>query len=293
ARDVGRRGRLLFERVGGVDLLSPRVREAFLEALRVEYEAAVQDGDTQGMLGAAEARVALSRGFSDELHLSASLALGDTLMVVERLKEAGERIRHVWEEANRLVMPKLAVDAGYWLAEWLGTVGRLREAQEVVVESVELASRVGDVPRARNRLSKLFWNLMLERGDWLDCVQALEREAAEEPNEHLRIAFQQEAAFWLARAGGDVWTGAVLANLEGARASAEAAECPRCWAELHVMSADALLRIGRVDEAKRALDEQAEASLPEHPWRQFVRRRVRALIEVRAGDLHAGVEELE
>src|SRR5439155_9006095 len=97
ARDVGRRARLLFERVGGVDLLSPRVREAFLEALRVEYEAAVQDGDTQGMLGAAEARVALSRGFSDELHLSASLALGDTLMVVERLKEGGERIRHVWE----------------------------------------------------------------------------------------------------------------------------------------------------------------------------------------------------
>jgi DNA-binding CsgD family transcriptional regulator len=292
ARDVGRRARLLADRAGGAEDLSPRFREAFFDALRVEYEAAVQDGDTEAMLGAAEDRAAIARGLSDESYLTASLALGDILMIVERLEESGERIRHVWDEANRLVMPKLAVDAGYWLAEWLWTVGRLTDAQEVVVETAELASRVGDVPRGRNRLSRLFWNLMLQRGDWLDGVRALQREAAEEPNEHHRIAFHQDAAFWLARAGGEVWTEEVLANLEAARSSAEAAGCPRCWAELHVVSAEALLRIGRVEDAKRALEEWTEAS-QEHPWRQFVGRRARALLRVRTGDVARGVAELE
>jgi DNA-binding CsgD family transcriptional regulator len=134
---------------------------------------------------------------------------------------------------------------------------------------------------------------MLERGEWLDCVRALEREAAEEPNEHHRIAFHQDAAFWLARAGGEVWTESVLANLEAARSSAEAAGCPRCWAELHVMSAEALLRIGRVDEAIRALEEWSQSNSPDHPWRRFMRRRAWALVELRRGEVTLGVAELE
>ena len=55
ARDVGRRARLLFERVGSVDLLSPRVREAFLEALGAEITRPGAsefelDGDTRGVV---------------------------------------------------------------------------------------------------------------------------------------------------------------------------------------------------------------------------------------------------
>ena len=293
ARDVAGRARLMADRAGGAETLSPRSRNAYLDALRVEYEAALQDGDTEAMLRAAEDSAVAARATTDESSLTASLAIGVSLMLAGRVHEGGERFRHVWEEARRLVIPKVTVDAGFWFGRWLESVGRLLEAHAVVAEATELAARVGDVSRGRNRLSRVRWNISVQRGDWLDSVRALERDAAQETNEHHRIAFYQDAAYWLARAGGEAWADAVLANLGAARSSADAAGCPRCAAELTVVSADALVRIGRYEEAKRALEDWDASHGSTDPRQQFVRRRAGALLEFRTGRAAAGIAELD
>jgi DNA-binding CsgD family transcriptional regulator len=293
ARDVAGRARLMAERAGGAEALSPRSRNAYLDALRVEYESALQDGDTEAMLRAAEDRAVAARATTDESFLTASLAIGVSLMLAGRVAEGGERFQQIWTEARRLVMPKLTVDVGFWFGRWLESVGRLLEADDVIAEATELAARVGDVSRGRNRLSRVRWNISVQRGDWLDSVHALEREAAEEANEHHRIAFYQDAAYWLARAGGEAWADAVLANLGAAQSSAEGAGCPRCAAELSVVSADALVRIGRYVEAKRALEDWDAGHGSTDPRQQFLRRRAGALLEFRAGHLVAGIAELD
>jgi DNA-binding CsgD family transcriptional regulator len=293
AHDVGGRARSMADRAGGTDALDPAHRNVYLEALRVDYEAAVQWGDTEAMLRAAEDSAAAARTASEESHLMASLAIGVSLMLAGRVAEGGERFRQVWTEARRLVMPKLTVDAGFWFGRWLESVGRLLEAEAVVAEATELAARVGDVSRGRNRLSRVRWNITVQRGDWLDSVHALERDAAEEANEHHRIAFHQDAAYWLARAGGEAWAEAVLANLEAARSSAEAAGCPRCAAELTAVSADALVRIGMYEEAKRALEAWDAGHGSTDPRQQFLRRRAGALLELRTGRAAAGIAELD
>jgi hypothetical protein len=48
----------LASRLGGVDALDARTRRAYIDALRLDYEAAVMEGDTEAMLRAAEAREA-------------------------------------------------------------------------------------------------------------------------------------------------------------------------------------------------------------------------------------------
>src|SRR5439155_22089279 len=67
ARDAARRARRLFE-------ANDRARGPYLEALRVEYEAAYQEDDLETMVRAAEERADLARGFDEEAHLPALLA---------------------------------------------------------------------------------------------------------------------------------------------------------------------------------------------------------------------------
>ena len=66
--------------------------------------------------------------------------------------EAIARARRVWAEAQRRILPRLAVDAGFWLSRSLALQGELIEAEQVVREAVEVAARAGDVPRARHRI---------------------------------------------------------------------------------------------------------------------------------------------
>jgi DNA-binding XRE family transcriptional regulator len=120
-----------------------RARRAYLEALRVEYEAAFQEDDLEAMARAADERAAVARGFDEQAHLTGLIASGRASQRAGRLDEAVECVRYVWEEAGRRVLPRLTLDAGYWLATYLLQRGRLAEAEEIVAETLELASRVG------------------------------------------------------------------------------------------------------------------------------------------------------
>jgi DNA-binding CsgD family transcriptional regulator len=241
----------LATRSGGVAALDARMRRAYLEALRLDYEAAVMEGDRKAVLRAAEAREAAARGLDLESFLTASLALGVALRQNGRVREAIARVRRVWAEAQRRVLPRLVVDAGYWLARSLLLAGDLAEAEQVVRKAEEVAARAGDVPRARNRIQRAACAVALERGRPRDALRRLE--TTDEPNEHQRITLHGDRALWHARLDGPPAAGRVLGQVAAGQACADAVGCKRCAAELLLFAAEALARIDKREEARRAL----------------------------------------
>jgi DNA-binding CsgD family transcriptional regulator len=239
----------LAEHAGGVTELDARERRAYLNALQLEYEAAVQEADPETMLRSAEAREEAARGFDLELYLEASLGRCTALRWAGRAREAAERARTVWAEAHRHVFPRLAVAAGEVMAGSLQIAGELTEAERVVRETVELAARAGDVPRARHRVARVACNLALERGEPWAALEQLERETAQEPNDHQRIAFHGDVALWNARLKGPAAADTVHKHAVAGRRDADEVVCPRCDAELLLLSAEAFALIGDRDRA--------------------------------------------
>jgi len=113
----------LATRAGGVDTLDARTRRAYVDALRLDYEAAVMEGDPDALLRAAELREAAARGLDLESYPTASLALGLALRQNGRVREAIARHRRVWLEAQTRVLPRLVVDSGCLLARSLELTG--------------------------------------------------------------------------------------------------------------------------------------------------------------------------
>ena len=255
------------------------VRAAYLEALRVEYEAAYQEDDVEAMVRAAEERAAAASSFDQEVHLSSTLALARALRRAGRVEEAIARSERAWEEAQRRVLPRLMLDAGYWLGTFLLVRGSVLQAVDIVEDATELAGRVGDEARGRHRLERLTSEIEYHARDWRRGVDRLLEYAAAGAGEHGRVELHQLAALWLAQAGGEEVAGEVLQNVERAFVCAEAAGCPRCTTELRLAAADALAHVGKHDEARDSLA-QWEAMQPRpQPRDEVVRTRVAALIE--------------
>jgi DNA-binding CsgD family transcriptional regulator len=198
-------------------------------------------------------RAAAARGFDLESYLAASLAACVALRWAGRAREAAARSRSVWTEAHRHIFPRLAVDAGEALAGSLHVVGELAEAERIARETSELATRAGDVPRARHRVARVVCNVALERGQPWAALDRLERETAEETNEHQRIAFHGDVALWSGRLNGVAAAAAVREQVAAGREDAGKVGCPRCEAELLLLSAEALARVGDRKQARRLL----------------------------------------
>jgi DNA-binding CsgD family transcriptional regulator len=254
-----------------------RARGPYLEALRVEYEAAYQEDDLETMVHTAENRAAVALGFDEEAYLTALLASSRALRRMGRLDEALERTRRVWDEARNHVLPRLELDAGYWLGTFLLQSGRLTDADDVVAGARELASRVGDEARGRHRLERLASEVDFHGGDWRGGVQRLHA-YARGVSEHARVELHQLAALWLAHAGGEEVSQDVLAEVASARASADAAGCPRCATELRLAGADALAHVGHGAEAAQLLAEWTRLQPRPLPRDRYVQRRVEALL---------------
>jgi DNA-binding CsgD family transcriptional regulator/tetratricopeptide (TPR) repeat protein len=293
ANDVGQRARSLATRAGGVDGLDRRARRAYVDALRVEHEWAMMDHEPQAMLRTAEDWAAATRAFDEESHLTACVRSGVSLAFMMRIREAEERVRRVWTESRRRVLPRVMLDAGYWLGRFLLEQGQLSEAEEVAREVDDLARRVGDVPRGRNRVLRLTRNVDMHRGEIVEALRRFERAATEEPNSHHQIGLYQDLALWLARMGGEEKRREVVARLDAARRNADAVGCKHCSAELLLMSAEALTRVGSTAEARAALTEWDALELRPRPQERFLRRRIQALLEVQGGDIDSGVADLE
>jgi DNA-binding CsgD family transcriptional regulator/tetratricopeptide (TPR) repeat protein len=259
-----------------------QARRAYLEALRVEYEAAFQEDDLDAMVRAADERSSVARGFDEHAHLTGLVAGARALQRAGRLDEALERIRYVWEEARRRVLPRLTLDAGYWLGAFLLQRGRLAEAEEVVAETLDLASRVGDEARGRHMIERVASEVDFHGSDWRVGVERM-LAYARGASEHARIELHQLAALWLALAGGEELAQEVVAQVDSARACAEVASCPRCATELQLVAADALARVGRHAEAARSLGEWERLKSHPSPREKLTHRRVRAILAPLAG----------
>jgi DNA-binding CsgD family transcriptional regulator len=238
-------------RSGDPNALDARARQAFADALRLEYEGAVIDGDREGVLRAAEARETATSGLDRESHLRASLALCLGLRQNGRVSESIGRARRVWLEAERQALPRLIVDGGFELARSLAYTGDLPAAEAVVTQAAEVAARAGDVPRARHRLARVVAAIALERGRPHDALRRLE--STEEPNEHQRIVLHGDIAVWNARLNGIDAAEAAREHIAAGERCVSTVECKRCGAELLLLTAEALARIDGRGEARRAL----------------------------------------
>jgi DNA-binding CsgD family transcriptional regulator len=287
ARDAGQRARRLFQ-------ADEHVRALHLEALRVEYEAALQQDDLAMMVHAAEDRAATARGFDEESYLTASLAGASALRRIGRLDDARLRARRVLDEAQRRVLPGLALESGYWLGTFLIESGRIADAEDVVFGARELASRIGDEARDRHSIEHLASELDFYSGDWRAGIERL-LAYAEGASQHAQVELHRLPALWLALAGGEELAGDVLAQLETARAAADRVGCARCATALRLSAADALAHVRRRAEAAESLAEWRRMQPHPQPHDSYVERRVEALLRepVAADLLQAAAREAE
>jgi DNA-binding NarL/FixJ family response regulator len=255
-----------------------RARRVYIEALRVEYEAAYQEDDLQLMVLTAEQRAAVARNFDEQEHLTASLASARALRRMGRVAEALERSERVYREARQRVFPRLTLDGGYWHATYLLQRGRVADADDAVAATVELASRIGDEARGRHTVGRLACELDFYRRDWRGGVDRL-LAYARGASEHARIELHQLAALWTSFVRGPDLADEVLAQLTAAHACAEAAGCPRCAIELRLAAADALAHIGYRTEAAESLADWVSMQSQPQPRDRYLQRRVVALLQ--------------
>ena len=277
AHGVAARARRLIGGPNGMAAATPAARRAYLEALRVEYEAAFQEDDVTALVALCDERAVAARGFDDEAYLIASLAGARAARRAGSLHEAEERARAVWLEARRRVLPRLMLDAGYWLGRFLLDRGFVAEAVEVAAEARELEARVSDEARGRHGLFRLAYEVDFQSGDWRSALDAFVAEAAKE-SEHAQVELQQEAALWLSRADRGEHEQEVIGRLELARTYADVVGCPRCSTELRLAEAEALARVGKHDAAARSLAEWREMQRAPQPRDRYLERRVEALL---------------
>jgi DNA-binding CsgD family transcriptional regulator len=269
-----------------------RAREPLLEALQAEYEAAYQEDDAERMLHAADERAAVASGFDEEAQLTALLASTRALRRMGRLDEALERAQRVHREATHRVLPRLALDGGYWLSAFLLQSGRVTEADEVVSVAAELASRIGDEGRGRHSIERLVSEVEYYRGDWRSGIDRLLAYAGGR-GEHAGVELHELAALWIAFVGGPAAADEVVAQLSAADACANAAGCPRCATELRLAAADAFAHVGRRSDAAESLSEWERMQPQPQPRDHFVRRRIETLLGDRVEVLEDVVREAE
>ncbi len=278
---------------GGVELLEARERQAYIEAIRAAWLAALQGDRVADMRELSDELFAASRGFDETAQIEALTLSGVTSRAELRFRVAAASLRRGWTLARERVLPAIAIDAGHWLALTLHDLGELPEATTVAAEVAELVARVGDYSRVRSRSRTAAHAISMTSGAWRDGVNGLIATATGEPDPHARLSLHQEVAVLLARVGGESHRDEVLSQVAQARDFAERAGCPRCRLELELMSAEALLRIGYLDEAQTILaawEVERRAPIPNDA---FNRRWIDALVVGASDGPAAGVAALQ
>jgi DNA-binding CsgD family transcriptional regulator len=286
AHDAAGRARALAAAQGGVAALDRRALRAYASAMRAAASAAWNERDHEGREAAVVDWLAAARALDEEAYLTASLRIA--------LKDDSiERIRSVRDDANRQAIPSVALDAGVFLVHELLTYGRLLEAETAAAESTDLAARIPDTARGRQTLSYFKHIIALYRGDWRDGLRAILQEAATEPRPRLRHSLLLEHAHWLARIGGRAHADEVFADLAEMRSLEEEGNVVMQVPVARIAQAEALVRIGRVEEARETLADWDLHHGTYFPWEPLRRRVADALLGLHAGDLASAVEELE
>ncbi len=274
---------------GGLERLPAAARRAYLAALEVAIDGAMQEDRDDDIVDLAEQCVRVSASLDDESHLAAQIRAGMALRTVTRLREAEAYDRQAWDASKRLVLPMLTVEAGRGLARVLRDMGRLAEAHAVAVETRQLEARLTDAPRHWGSAASIGHVIELSFEDAASALRALRRDAAAEPDPHWRQDLHQAIAAWQARVAGPKASSEVEAELVAAHADSELARCPRHSADLALVTAELLARIGRVEDARRALAEWDRRPGTGRIKRDVYRMRTAAAIAAAEGDDAAAI----
>lgn len=285
-------GRRLASSAGGVERLDERSRRAYIGALEVAFESAIQASATADIVVLADELVAASRGAGDAAYLQAIYIAGVADDTTGAADASERRFRHVWNEARQRFLPTMAVDAGFNLTQKMLQSGDLDEAQRILDETRDLVRRIGDFGRLRARSRMTPWELAFLRGLRRDAIDGLLGGLAAERDPHHRVAFHQALAVWQARLDGPRAAAAVSDQIRAGRLAAAEAGCPRCRLGLEIAAAEALARSGDSDSARGTLaswDSERPDPLPgDRVWRAWIEGLI-AGVEGRAGE---AIEEL-
>ncbi|HEU4921198.1 MAG TPA: LuxR C-terminal-related transcriptional regulator, partial [Candidatus Limnocylindrales bacterium] len=261
------------------------VERAYRAALKVAFEAGMQAENWQGLPTLAAEQVEATSRLAGRARIEALLYEAIALRFQGAARSrylAAERCREALQLARRDVLPDLMIEAGHFLAQSLHALGRLEEAEEVAVETVELADRVGDFSKLRARPKSLLWEIRVSLGPWREALANFEAEATK-LDAHFRLAQYQTAASLTSRIQGRVGAGRAAELVRLSLADAETAGCTRCRREAQIINAVTLARIGRADEARRLLAAADDHSRPE-PYVERARSWARALLQAPATD---------
>jgi DNA-binding CsgD family transcriptional regulator len=278
---------------GGLERLSQESRRAYLAALVVAGDAALQEDRAGDVILLSGTILELAAGLDDESHVAALIRTGFALRPLGRIEESEAQYRRAWDMSKSLVYPILAVEAGHGLARGLRDLGRLVEARDIATETGRFEARIRNAPRRWGSAASIVHSIDLSLGDPGTAIRALRRDAETEPDPHYRLAIHETAAAWSARFVGPRAAGEVEVALAAARADSALARCPRCAAELSIVSAELLARIGRVDAARDALAAWDGGTTRMYLQRDLWRKRATAAIARADGDDGLAVSILE
>ena len=278
--------------------ITSRERDAYVAALQGAFDASVVGEDGPAQLRLAEQMAQVARG-SEEGAIWAALNSSTALMFAGRIGEALDTGRRAWVLARTRMLPVLTIATGASLASKLIDVYRLEEADEVISECLELERRVAGSAERLTVGKTAAWSIhclrhqiWLSRGDWRDAIASLERELTLEPDPHHRIALHWHTLLWLARCGDPTQSRDVDRHADAGHQDALVGACRRCARELSLRTAEAFARLGRADDAEKALQVWDENGRPAHVIDVLSRRHVEALIALVRRDPGA-IAELE
>lgn len=183
----------------------------------------------------------------------ASFDVAMCLRPLGRWEEAETKLASIWDQAQRKVLPRVAVAVGPWLAHTILMVGRLDQAAEVAGEAVALSDRLGGMGSA-GVAHRTLHLVDLMRGEVVRALRDLE-EDLKTTSPHYQIGHYQTLAWWWARLGGSEQARSVSRYLASGMARTDEVDCRRCRLELLLHGSEALARVGRRGEADDLLAE--------------------------------------
>lgn len=283
--------REMLSTAGGLNRLSPAARRTYVGALEASIGAAMQEERFDDIRRMTREIVPVARALDDEAYVTALLRSGFALRPLGAVPEAEAVYREAWNLAHRAVLPYPMIDAGIGLARALRDLGRLEEARDIALETVELEARLGSPPGRWGNAVATLHDAELSIGQ-PGGLERLRADARSHPNPHFRMWIHQLVAAWQARLSGSRFKHDVEASLALGEADSALAGCPRCGGELAVSSVETLARIGRVDDARRVLEAWEARGIAEYPWQGILRARARASLAIAEGDGHGAVTSL-
>jgi DNA-binding CsgD family transcriptional regulator len=248
--------REMVDAAGGVDALDAEQRRAYVAAAQAAIGAALQGTREEEVEGLCDAVMPVAAGIDEERSVATALRVAFALRSIGRLASAESLYREAWERARRLALPSAMAQAGSELARTLRSLGRLAEAREVAADTAALEARLGTVPKAWGSAPSVLHYVDVLLGDSHAALDALRRDAVEEPDAHYRLSLFAVLVLWATRLRGSQADAAtVRQDLAAAQQAGALAGCRRCSDDLAAATVEALARIGDPEGARAARSE--------------------------------------